>query len=59
MSVDVRVKFGDSRSNGSLDIREVDFVVNKRSNEHDDGLSQLARNAVQTPNIKISQRHAV
>ena len=34
-SVDVHVKFGDSRSNGSSDIRAADFVSNERTNDHD------------------------
>ena len=29
VSMDVRVKFGDSRSNGSRDIQEADFVSNE------------------------------
>ena len=33
VGVDVHVKFGDSRSNGSRDIRAADFVSNERTNE--------------------------
>ena len=32
VSVDVRVKFGDSRSNGSRDIQGADFMLNERTN---------------------------
>ena len=35
---DVRVKFGDSRSNGSRDIRGADCVSNEHTNAHDRGL---------------------
>ena len=35
VGMDVRVKFGDFRSNGSQDIRQADSVSNERTNEHD------------------------
>ena len=31
VGVDVRVKFGDSRSNGSRDVRGNDFMSNERT----------------------------
>ena len=43
--MDIRVKFGDSRSNGFQDIRGADFVSNERTNEHDE--APIARNASQ------------
>ena len=32
VGMDVHVNFGDSRSNGSIDIRGVDFVLNEQTN---------------------------
>ena len=37
VSIDVRIKFGDSRSNGSRNIRGADCVSNRRMNKHDPG----------------------
>ena len=31
VAIDVHIKFGDSRSNGSRDIRGADFVSNERT----------------------------
>ena len=42
--MDVRVKFGDSRSNDFRDIRGADFVSNERVNEHAKPIP-IARNA--------------
>ena len=40
VSMDVRVKCGDSSLNGFRDIRGVDFMSNERTTEHDRSLSQ-------------------
>ena len=42
VDMDVSIKFGDSMSNGSRDIRGADFVSNERTNEHDEAYPNSA-----------------
>ena len=39
----VPIKLGDSRSNGFQDIRGADFVLNERTNEHDQANPKSAK----------------
>ena len=53
VSIDVRVKLSDSRSNGSHDIRGADFVSNERANMTK--LMSMARKTSQAFRIKITK----
>ena len=46
VGVDVHVKFGDSRSSSSQDIRVADFALNDRTNENDQSLSQRSKKII-------------
>ena len=49
VSVDVSIKFCDSRPNGFRDIRGADFVSNKRTNEHKIAYSNSAKRDCVSP----------